>query len=150
MLLDGRQRIGLRQLLDVGGHDHRLDPVQRQAPGLTPVGEPVRSHQVGHARVRVTDIGGEEFPEPFFGVVGAGKQDRSAPVRNPAHRGVLDGDQLCIQGRLPGQEILVTHRPLYYLNHHLEHFVVPAKFRPLLRFNITDFFLIMQIFMTQK
>ena len=76
VLLDGRWRVGLRQLLNVGGHDHRLNPVQRQAPGLAPVGEPVRGRQVGHARVRVTDVGGEEFPEPFFGIVGAGKQGR--------------------------------------------------------------------------
>ena len=97
VLLDGRRRVGLRQLLDVGGHQHRLNPVQRQAPDLAPVGEPVDGRQVGHARVRVTDVGGEEFPEPGFGFIGAGEQDRGGPVRYPAQRDVLDGDQLCVQ-----------------------------------------------------
>ena len=98
---DGRRRVGLRQLLDVGGHHHRLDLLQRQTPVFAPVSEPVGGHQVGHAGVRVADVGGEEFPEPGFGFIGAGEQDRGGPVRNPAHRRVVDGDQLCIQVRLP-------------------------------------------------
>ena len=101
VLFDGRRRIGLRQLLDVGGHHHRLDLLQRQTPGFTPVSEPVGGHQVSHAGIRVADVGGEEFPEPGFGFIGAGEQDRGGPVRYPAQRGVLDGDQLCIQRRLP-------------------------------------------------
>ena len=102
VLLDGRRRVGLRQLLDVGGHHHRLDLLQRQTHVFAPVSEPVGGHQVGHAGVRVADVGGEEFPELGFGFIGAGEQDRGGPVRYPAQRGVLDGDQLCIQRRLPG------------------------------------------------
>ena len=69
VLLDGRRREGLRQLLDLGSHPHRLDPVQRQAPDVTPVGEPVCSCQVSRARVRVADVGCEEFPEPVLGFI---------------------------------------------------------------------------------
>ena len=36
-----------------------------------------------------------------LGFVGAGEQDRGGPVRYPAQRGVLDGDQLCIQSASP-------------------------------------------------
>ena len=101
VLLDGRRGAGLRQLLDVGGHQHRLDPVhQRQAPCLTPVGEPVGGRQVGHSGVRVVDIGGEEFPEPLLSVAGVGEQDRGDPARYPAHRRAVEGDHLCVQERL--------------------------------------------------
>ena len=108
MLFDGCRRVGHRQLLDVGGHQHRLDTVKCQALGIAPVSESVGGHQVGHARIRVADVGGEELPEPLLGAIGVGEQDRGIPVRNPVHRGTVEGNQLSVQEHLPGQKIIVT------------------------------------------
>ena len=40
VLLDGRRGVDRRQLLDVRGHQHRLDLLKRQALGLAPIGKP--------------------------------------------------------------------------------------------------------------
>ena len=37
-----------------------------QALDLAPIGKPVGGRQVRQARVRVSDIGSEKFPKPFF------------------------------------------------------------------------------------
>ena len=53
----------LAQELHVGGHHHRLQPVQRQTVRLTPVGKAITGGEVRQAGVGVTDRGDEEFPE---------------------------------------------------------------------------------------
>ena len=83
VLLDGRRGVDRRQLLDVCGHQHRLDLLKRQALDLAPIGKPVGGRQVRRARVRVSDIGSKKFPKPFFGLVGAREQHRGELARNP-------------------------------------------------------------------
>ena len=94
VLLDRRRRVDLGELLDVRGHHHRLDLLKRQALGLAPIGKPVGGRQVRQARVRVSDGGGEKFPKPSFGFVGAREQHRGDPARDPGgyHRRAFDGD----------------------------------------------------------
>ena len=76
MLFGGSWGVGLRQQLHVGGHHHRFDAVELLSVSLTPVGESKAGAQIRLARVLVSDRGGEEFPEAFFGSGGFGEQGR--------------------------------------------------------------------------
>ena len=61
LLLDRRRRdLGL-QLLDIGADVMRPDRRRRQAAVLAPGEEPAARPRIGPARVRVADVGGEEF-----------------------------------------------------------------------------------------
>ena len=65
VLFDGR--LGGRRLkpLDVGGDVHGLDIGELADPMLLDPGEEgARSPIIGHARVLIADLGGEEFEEP--------------------------------------------------------------------------------------
>lgn len=60
-------------LLDVGRNMHRLDVSQRQPPPLTPAEERPQRPHIGHPRVLVSDVGGEELNEaPTRALAGVG------------------------------------------------------------------------------
>jgi hypothetical protein len=68
----------LLQLLDIGGDMDALDIREpRHALGVKPVAEVQRRARIGAARVRVADVGSEEFEEA---IGGARRRRRSAPV----------------------------------------------------------------------
>ena len=64
VLLHARRRQLPRELLDAGRDHHRLDLRQGNAVVPAPVGEVPHRDQVGAPRIRVSDVGGEEFSEP--------------------------------------------------------------------------------------
>ena len=76
VLFGGSWGVGLRQQLHVGGHHHRFDAVELLFVSVAPVGSPETSAQVRLSCVLVSDRGGEEFPEAFFGSGEIGKQGR--------------------------------------------------------------------------
>ena len=83
LLLDRRRRdLGL-QLLDIGADIMRPDRRRRQAAILAPGEEPAARASIGAARVRVTDVGGEEFDiAPRRRVAEIGDQRRD-DIRRP-------------------------------------------------------------------
>ena len=77
LLLDARRRMGLLERLYISGDIERPDRGQRQPLMLAPGEELATGPRVSTARVRVADIGGEEFdvaPQP------ARRRRRSAPA----------------------------------------------------------------------
>jgi hypothetical protein len=56
-----------RELLYICGNDHRLYLLEASAALLTPIEELSYRSSIGKSRVRVPDIGGEEFEEAFRG-----------------------------------------------------------------------------------
>ena len=72
VLLDrGLRRLGA-ELLDVGGDAERLDLVQLELALVAPVEELFHRARVGHARVAVADVGGEELDEAAAGAFALG------------------------------------------------------------------------------
>ena len=61
LLLHARRPVVLLQLLDPGRHVERPDRRQREAAIFAPGEEPGARARVSAARVRVADVGGEEF-----------------------------------------------------------------------------------------
>ena len=69
--------MGLLQRLDIGRHIERPDRRQRQAAILAPGEESRARARIGPARVRVADVGGEEFDvAPGGRLAGVGDQRR--------------------------------------------------------------------------
>ena len=60
---------------------------------LTPVGESKAGAQIRLARVLVSDRGGEEFPEAFFGFRRFGEQGRGGAGEDARRDGVGGVDQ---------------------------------------------------------
>ena len=81
VLLDGRRRTRGCELLEVGCDYHGLDLAQSEASALAPLREPAHGREVGEARVRIPDVGGEELPEAPLGPLGGGVERRR---RRPA------------------------------------------------------------------
>ena len=70
-------RMGLLERLDIGGDIERPDRRQRQAAILAPGEELAAGPRVSPARVRVADVGGEEFDvAPGGRLAGVGDQRR--------------------------------------------------------------------------
>lgn len=67
VLLHGRVGEPDGEPLDVGGHVHRADVVQREATLLAPVKKPRDGAKIGLPSVLVPDLGGEKFEEAFLG-----------------------------------------------------------------------------------
>lgn len=63
MLLDGLRRALARELLDVGGHYHRLDLLESPPALLTPGEELSDGLRVSQPCVRIPDVDGEELQE---------------------------------------------------------------------------------------
>jgi hypothetical protein len=64
MLLDRGRRHFPEELLDIGGHMHRLDQAERANPLPFALAQEIRSRpSVCCSRVLVADIDGEEFEE---------------------------------------------------------------------------------------
>ena len=105
-----------REFLDRSRDNHWLDPRQRNAVAPA-VGEPSSSDQIGMPRVRVPDMGGEEFPESPPRPARGAEQRRRRLARDP-HRdrsaacGIRDD-----QGVFRADE----HSPLlkYYKGHYV-------------------------------
>ena len=86
-MTDGAETLVL-QLLDIGADIMRPDRRRRQAAVLAPGEEPAAGPRVGPARVRVADVGGEEFDiAPRRRVAEIGDQRRD-DIRRP----LVDGD----------------------------------------------------------
>jgi hypothetical protein len=74
-LLHGRSREILTEHLDVGRDVHRTYPLEREPSSFAPA-EKIRTRAVIRAaRVRVPDVGGEEFQEPEAGIFAGGQND---------------------------------------------------------------------------
>ena len=68
------------QLLNIGGDMHALDGGDvRDAARLQPIEKLDGSARIGAARVRVADVGGEEFKEAIGGAL-AGDRDQSRRI----------------------------------------------------------------------
>ena len=74
VLLDGRRRARGRGLLDGRRDHHGFDLVEGEASVLAPLREAAHSREIGEARVRVPDVGGEELPEAPLGALGGGEE----------------------------------------------------------------------------
>ena len=99
MTLAGRERPG--ELLDVGRDDHGLDLVEGDASALAPLGEVADGCEVREARIPVPDMGGEEFPEATFGVLGGGEESgrRHMASGRGGARGAFGRDEVGEHGR---------------------------------------------------
>jgi hypothetical protein len=76
-LLHTRRRELARASLDPGGDVHRLDGGDRRhASARAPGQKFVRGARVGPPRVRVADVGGEEFKEAHRGALAGGANER--------------------------------------------------------------------------
>ena len=76
-LLDARRRELARANLDPGRDVHRLHGADRRHAGArTPGQKFIGGAGVGPARVRVADVGGEEFEEPHAGALAGGGHER--------------------------------------------------------------------------
>ena len=79
--LRGRRGARLLQLLDIGGDMHALDRRElRHAARLKPVEEFHGRARIGAARVRVADVGGEEFKEAIGGALAGGGDEGGGAV----------------------------------------------------------------------
>ena len=77
LLLHARRGMGLLERLDISGDIERPDRRQRQPAILAPGEELVAGPRVSSARVRIADIGGEEFDiAPGGRLAGVGDQRR--------------------------------------------------------------------------
>ena len=77
LLLHARRRMGLLECLDISGDIERPDRGQRQAAIVAPGEELAAGPRIGPARVRVADVGGEEFDVAPGGLLaGVGDQRR--------------------------------------------------------------------------
>lgn len=76
VLLDGRPRPFVGELLDVGGDDDRRDLADVGQPAdLEPLAEAADGSSVRGARVPVLDVRGEELEEPPRGAIAGGGDD---------------------------------------------------------------------------
>jgi hypothetical protein len=76
-LLDARRGELARAGLDPGGDVHRLDGADRRhAGGRAPGQEFIGGAGIGPARVRVADVGGEEFEEAHRGALAGSGDER--------------------------------------------------------------------------
>ena len=87
VLLHARRRELPRELLYIGRDHHRLHLSQGDAVVPAPVGEPPHRDQVGTPRIRVPDMGGEEFPEFPLRLLRDTEQRRRHPARDPRRNG---------------------------------------------------------------
>ena len=79
--LRGRRGSRLLQLLDIGGDMHALDGGDaRDAARLQPIEEFDGGARIGAARVRIADIGGEEFKEAIGGALADGGDEGGGAV----------------------------------------------------------------------
>ena len=97
VLLDGRRRARLGELLDVGRDHHRLDLVEGEASEFAPLCESADGREVGDTGVGILDVGGEELPEAALGALGRGDlitYQAQLPVARPRSHGArrLRGD----------------------------------------------------------
>jgi hypothetical protein len=77
--------MGLLERLYIGGDIMRPDRRQRQAVVVTPGEEPGASPRIGAPRIRVADVGGEEFDiAPAGGIAGGGDQRRIKKRQGPS------------------------------------------------------------------
>ena len=83
-LLDARCRELARAGLDPGRNVHRLHGADRRhADARTPGQKFIRGAGIGSARVRVADVGGEEFEEARRGTLAGGgdkRRERGRPI----------------------------------------------------------------------
>ena len=95
MLFDGRRRDRVLQLLYISRHIMRPDRGGRQAAFLAPREKPVAGSDVSPARVRVADVGREEFdvaPGGFVAEIGD-------QCRHDVRRALVGGDAGLGDGR---------------------------------------------------
>jgi hypothetical protein len=79
--LRGRRGARLLQLLDIGGNIDALDGRElRHAARLKPVEEVQSRARVGAARVRVANVGGEEFKEAIGGALATSGDEGGSAV----------------------------------------------------------------------
>jgi len=93
LLLDARRRMGLLECLYISGDIERPDRGQRQPAILAPGEELATGPRVSPARVRVADIGGEEFnvaPGGRLASVGDQRRHQMAAVGQGRERARLD------------------------------------------------------------
>jgi hypothetical protein len=102
LLLHARRGVSLPQALYIQGDVIRPDRRQRQAAILAPGEELATGPRVSPARVRVADIGGEEFdvaPGGRFAGVGDQRRHEMAVGRGGERTGFKDGGKMVVGGR---------------------------------------------------
>ena len=95
-------RMGLLQRLDISGDIERPDRGQRQPAILAPGEELPAGPRVGPARVRVADVGGEEFdvaPGGLLAGVGDQRRHQMAVDRGRERAGLEDGGKMMVGRR---------------------------------------------------
>jgi hypothetical protein len=93
--------VGRLALLYIGGDIVRPDRGQRQAASVAPGEEPGARPRVRPARVRVADVGGEEFDiAPAGGIAGGGDQRRHQAELGVGRQRVRRDDGPELRGRI--------------------------------------------------
>src|SRR5713101_4039865 len=116
MLLDGRSRHALAELLYISGDMNRRDFIEpADALLLAPLEERTGSTAVSCARVQVTDIDGEEFEEAEPGLLASCRDQRGHHSPLPRRVSIPDDGQLTHARTLPqAWPQILGHNVLYH------------------------------------